>query len=467
MRRLTLTAVVAVLTTTCAAGTSAQAETPRGTGASPSPRALAAAWASPPHATATAQALSETRAKARIEAQYCANRDAYQVTACKRPPRLPRAPFTRQLSWVLLQLSGDAATVTEAEVTRHFSPALLAAPNTSAPELVGALKSTLDRYGRMRFQGFSYPPRAHQAMAIVEARDGFRAQVPISVNRRTNLINSLEVSKASPVIVPRGRYSGWFNVGGRRLFLRCTGQGSPTVVFENGLTTDWYRLQNHLASTTRVCSYDPARQNGPASRSDSATAPRTGNDRVRDLARLLAAADVPGPYVLAGHSNGGLFSLMYASRHPRQVAGLVLIDGVHPGYHRRTFEALKHLIPPEQWPAARKQFCAVPSLQLDWEQMNICRAEAQARAQLAARPLEPLPLAVISHGLAEGPPGQVRRISERVWSRLQRELAALVPGAHHVIAQRSGHDIPRSQPRLVLREIRNVVRAVRHGRATL
>jgi pimeloyl-ACP methyl ester carboxylesterase len=401
-------------------------------------------------------------------ARYCPSRDAYETNACGAPPRLPHAPVSGQLSWVRRQLAGDAATLSEEQVGAHFSPGMLAGRGTSAPELVIAMQSTLARFGPLRFVGFSYPPRSHQAMPIFTTHNGSRRlEVPISVTRRTERINSLAVTKANPVIVPRGRYSGWYDVGGRRLFLRCSGRGTPTVVFENGLTTDWYVLQNRLSSRTRTCSYDPARQAGPQSRSDSAPAPRTGNDRVRDLWRLLRVARVPGPYVLAGHSNGGLFSLEFASRHPQQAAGLVLIDGVHPSYHQRTFNALKHLIPPADWPAARRQYCAVPTLQQDWEQMDICAAERQARAQLSARSVRAMPLAVLSHGIPEGSPGPERDIAERVWTRLQRQLAALVPGSEHVIARRSPHDIQHTQPGLVLAEVRKVVAAVRQGRSAL
>lgn len=410
----------------------------------------------------TAPAVS-TAASPHEEAHYCANRDAYEVTDCRQRPDFPVRPFTPQLRWVLRQLAGEARTLTAAKARPHFSASLLALPGTSADELVGALKSTVQQFGRLRFVGFSYPPRPHEVQVIVKAASGLRAEVPISVTRRSQRINSIAVSDASPVIVPRGRYSGWFDVGGRRLFLRCTGRGGPTVVFENGLTTDWYALQNRLSARTRVCSYDPARQDGPSSRSDSAPAPRTGRDRVNDLHALLSAANVPGPYVLAAHSNGGLFSLVYASRYPRQVAGLVLIDGVHPDYHRRTFNALKHLYPRNQWSAVWQQFCAIPPLQFDWEQMDICRSEAQARHRLAHHRIRTLPLAVISHGIAEGPPGPETRIAERVWQHLQRELAALERGSDHVIARRSGHDIQHTQPRLVLTEIRKVLHAVRHG----
>jgi pimeloyl-ACP methyl ester carboxylesterase len=424
--------------------------------------------ASPPAATATVAATPTTPTTLSTTAtaadRYCPRRDAYEVTPCDTRPALPANALGDQLAWLRDQLGGGAATVTPRDVRAHVSPAVLASPGTSAPELAAALRHTYKRFGRMSFEGFSYPPRTHQAMALFRTDDGLRSEVPVGVNSRTHRINSLAVTLANPVLVPRGRLSGWFDVGGRRIFLRCTGHGGPTVVFENGLTTDWFTLQNRLARHTRACSYDPARQNGPASRSDSAPAPRTGNDRVRDLHALLAAAQVPGPYVLVGHSNGGLFSLMYASRHPRQVAGLVLVDGVHPRYHRSLFRALRHLVPESEWPAAYAQLCAVPPLQLDWEQMDICRSEHQARAQLAAAPLHAMPLAVISHGRTEGPPSPETDIGERVWAELQRDLAAMLPDATHTIARRSGHDIAHTQPGLVLRQVFEVVAEVREDR---
>ena len=133
-----------------------------------------------------------------------------------------------------------------------------------------------------------------------------------------------------------------------------------------------------------MCSYDPARQNGAFGRSDPAPAPRTATDRVGDLQALLAAARAPGPYVLAGHSNGGLFDLLYASQHPQQVAGLVLIDAaprLPPSRHRRH----QAVLPPElaQLEAIA---CAIPPLQLDYEQVDICTAEAQTAAALSAAP---------------------------------------------------------------------------------
>jgi hypothetical protein len=212
--------------------------------------------------------------------------------------------------------------------------------------LVEVLRQTIAEHGTVRFVGFAYPPRARQALALVQSTSGVRGAVEIGVtSRRPPRIEFLDIRGAGPVIVPKGRFSGWFDIGGRRLFLRCTGHTSPTVVFEGGLTTDWYQLQNQLSGFTRVCSYD--RPGGPQSRSNPAPTPRTARDFVADLHAVLRAARVPGPYVVVGHSNSGLFTQLYASTYPRQVAGLVLIDAVHPAYHKRQLALLKPPLPPE------------------------------------------------------------------------------------------------------------------------
>jgi len=98
---------------------------------------------------------------------------------------------------------------------------------------------------------------------------------------------------------------------------------------------------------------------------------------------------------------------------------------------------------------------------VDAELMDICRAEAQTRAALAAHPLRRMPLAVITHGGLHYPPGTPEDAQERLWQRLQDELAAMQPGSIHVIAVHSGHDIQHEQPQLVLAQVRRVVAAVR------
>jgi pimeloyl-ACP methyl ester carboxylesterase len=410
--------------------------------------------------TATTATAGATTSGHQERAHYCKQVDAYRVKTCAKAI-LPDSPLGRQLGWVLTQLAGEAATLTEAEVRAHFSAEFLTV--VIPPEgVIGALQGTITEIGTMRLVGFAYPPRARQAMALVQSTSGVRGAVPIGVtNGRPSLIEFLEVQGAGPTIVPRGRLSGWFDVGGgRRLFLRCAGHGRPTVVFEGGLTTDWYELQNQLAGFTRVCSYD--RPGGPRSRSDPAPIPRTARDFVADLHALLQAAHVPGPYVLAGHSNSGLFSVLYASTHPRQVAGLVLIDAVHPATIKRRLAMLKPVVSPQEWQALRQLMITVPPRLVDPEGIDIWTSERQTRVALRRSPLRPMPLVVLAHGHPE-PDTPFVELEEPFWRQLQRELAQLVPGGRLVIATQSGHNIQDDQPELVLDAIRDVVLAVRAG----
>jgi pimeloyl-ACP methyl ester carboxylesterase len=425
--------------------------------------AATAALIAPPAATAAPADPAATTAP-ETATRYCPRYDAYELGSCQPQHRLPDSALGHQLRWVLEQLGGGSATLTVAEVRKHLTPGLRQIlPARAARQL---FQRTLTERGPMQLVGFSSPPRSSQATALVQDRAGARGAVALGV--AGHRIDFLEVAEAPPTVVPRGPHSGLFDVGGgRRTFLRCTGTGSPTVVLENGLVSDWYAVQNRLSGHTRVCSYDPALMAGPWGRSDPATTPRDGNDRVSDLHALLAAAHVPGPYVLAGHSNGGLFSLLYASRHPHQIAGMVLIDGVHPAYHRRSIKVAKRLVPPPLWDELIQAACGLQPVQLDAEQMDICRAEAQTRRALAGSPLRPMPLAVISRGHTEFPTGTLEDAQERLWRRLQRELAAIVPGARHLIATGCGHDIHQERPGLVLRQIRDVVTAVREGRSSL
>src|SRR5205823_3156829 len=115
------------------------------------------------------------------------------------------------------------------------------------------------------------------------------------------------------------------DVGGHRLYLHCAGEGQPTVLLDSGMsstTESWTEVQPGVAAFTRVCSYDRA----GLGRSDPGPAPRTGGQMVAELHALLRNAAIPGPYVLVGHSFGGLNMQLYAGRYPEDVAGMVLVD---------------------------------------------------------------------------------------------------------------------------------------------
>jgi pimeloyl-ACP methyl ester carboxylesterase len=138
---------------------------------------------------------------------------------------------------------------------------------------------------------------------------------------------------------PPGRL---LDIGGRRLHLYETGQGSPTVVLEAGIAAtslSWRPVQDEIAKFTRVASYDRAGLGW----SDAASKPLTLSRLVNDLHALLQAAQLPPPYVLVAHSFGGLVVRAYARRYPNETAGLVLVDALRPeewhplsGQQRRT-----------------------------------------------------------------------------------------------------------------------------------
>jgi pimeloyl-ACP methyl ester carboxylesterase len=133
-------------------------------------------------------------------------------------------------------------------------------------------------------------------------------------------------TSSSPAPPASGRT---YLVNSHRLYLSCVGSGAPTVVLFNGLgewTPNWAWVQSGVSSTTRVCAFDRAGEGwsgGKPTRQD-------GHELAADLHSLLRAAHVRGPFVLAGHSVGGTYALVYAARYPRQVAGVALIDSATP-----------------------------------------------------------------------------------------------------------------------------------------
>lgn len=119
------------------------------------------------------------------------------------------------------------------------------------------------------------------------------------------------------------------DVGGHRLHLRCTGSGSPTVVLEPGggemsAVLGW--IEPDVAEVTRVCVYDRAGRGW----SEPADAPQDATQIATDLHTLLRRGEVAGPYVMAGHSFGGLYVQTFAALYPDEVAGMVLIDSTAP-----------------------------------------------------------------------------------------------------------------------------------------
>jgi pimeloyl-ACP methyl ester carboxylesterase len=115
------------------------------------------------------------------------------------------------------------------------------------------------------------------------------------------------------------------DIGGYALHIQCSGQGSPTVILESGLGSDsltWANVQPAIAAQTRVCAYDRAGYGW----SDPSPHPRSAEVAVGELHTLLDRAGIAPPYILVGHSLGGVYVKLYAWRYPSELAGLVLVD---------------------------------------------------------------------------------------------------------------------------------------------
>jgi pimeloyl-ACP methyl ester carboxylesterase len=115
------------------------------------------------------------------------------------------------------------------------------------------------------------------------------------------------------------------DIGGRRINMQCMGTNGPTVVLMSGIfswSLIWYKTQAEIALKARVCAFDRANYGF----SDPTLQPQIVSDVVEDLHKALQAGSIPGPYVLVGHSLGGLEARVYAQRWPQEVAGMVIVD---------------------------------------------------------------------------------------------------------------------------------------------
>src|SRR5215208_5193858 len=176
---------------------------------------------------------------------------------------------------------------------------------------------------------------------------------------RLDILLIIVVPRAVAVGAETGKFAGLVDIGGgRKMYLKCSGRGSPTAVLVGGLRAsaeDWDisdkskpTVFSEVAKFTRVCACDrPGTPVGEKpSRSDAVPQPTTAKDAVADLHALLSAAGEAGPYVLVGHSYGGLIVRLCASSYPKEMSGLVLVDALSEG--------LQDAETPEQWAIQRK-----------------------------------------------------------------------------------------------------------------
>ena len=284
-----------------------------------------------------------------------------------------------------------------------------------------------------------------------------------------SFINSFNVANA--YAAGNKDFGGLVDIGGdRKMYLECKGAGSPTVVLISGTRgahDDWTDLidpKNPAAAPnlgesavfpqaskfTRVCAYDrpgTTRNDNTVTDSTPVLQPTTAQQGVADLHALLTAAKGPGPYVLVGHSWGGLIARLFASTYPDEVAGLVLVDSAS--------EFLKSSLTPAQWATyfeATKKLIESNGLEAPDHARTLDLLHSSPRV----RPV-PVVLLTSDKRFDFGAGGADTWLA---WRTAQDRLAKLL-NAKHVSDTNSGHAIQMEQPQLVINSIREVVDAVR------
>jgi pimeloyl-ACP methyl ester carboxylesterase len=278
------------------------------------------------------------------------------------------------------------------------------------------------------------------------------------------------------------------DVGGYRMHIHCTGQGSPTVILDSGLGDSyfsWHKVQPQIAQFTRVCSYDRV----GLGYSDYSHHPSASKNFAEELHILLHSAGIARPLVLVGHSMGGFNVRLYASLYSSEVAGMVLVDSSHPEQQKRLPPALNDL--DAGWLREQEFFeftmpFGLPRL------LGFCGDDAEARAadcnfhtvreavaelksvsvsaaQAATTgSLGDMPLVVLSSDPARPQPDlpeDLVKPTNDAWEKMQEELAHLSTRGTQVIANGSGHYIQLDRPDLVIESVRRVVDQARQAQA--
>lgn len=222
-----------------------------------------------------------------------------------------------------------------------------------------------------------------------------------------------------------------------------SGRGRPAIVLFNGagVTLDgWRALYPGVEAMGTVFAWNRF----GVKRSDAPRLPQSGAVVVASLRELLAYAAVEPPFVLVGHSLGGLFANLFARLHPKEVASVLFLEATHPRdpevlkqHEGQLTRALSRLLALPPW-----RFRENLHAEIEWVGQTVREIEA-------AGPFPPVPVSVLTGGI-HPPKWLVSPAAAQARHAHQLELAALSPRSEHLIAGRSGHFPQLTQPRLVL-----------------
>jgi pimeloyl-ACP methyl ester carboxylesterase len=273
------------------------------------------------------------------------------------------------------------------------------------------------------------------------------------------------------------------DVGGYRLHINCTGTGSPTVVIEAGLgdwSTSWGFVQSEVAKTTRVCTYDRAGMGW----SEAGPLPRDATQFAQELHTLLQNANVPGPYVMVGHSLGGLGVRLFVHDYFSEVSGVVLIESMNPkqiaqlpaggrsqpnpqsryysvltglarfGAVRLLARPVMNMLSPQIIPnenAYYSRFVRPQGMQAARdESLGLAASEEEGAT---VKIFGDLPLIVLTGRLNKNPG----------WPEWQTELLQLSSNSQHLFAENSGHTVQIDEPDAASAAILQMIEQVRQA----
>lgn len=284
--------------------------------------------------------------------------------------------------------------------------------------------------------------------------------------------------------------------GGRTLHLYCEGQGAPVAILDSGLgdgASSWRRVQDQIAAKTRVCSYDRAGYG----MSPAGPLPRDTKAEAADLAAMLKAAHIPGPYLLVAHSMGSFNMRLFAYQHPKDVAAMVLVDPSADNQLPAIAAAAPSTLKAQEASSAHNRICAAPNptpevaktcaqpppydLPPELKDKGVgqpglgvyatMNAEIEAFTDLdsketvaARRPLGAIPLIVLTASDTTKAPGATPEESAnaaKVWSGMHDDIATLSTRGVNRTVVGSGHYIQFQKPQVVIDAVVEAVDAVR------
>ena len=232
------------------------------------------------------------------------------------------------------------------------------------------------------------------------------------------------------------------DIGGRRLFLHCSGKpNSPTIILEAGseaTSESWARVQTKVSEFVYVCSYDRA----GLGKSDSAGHEETIAENMADLHQLLGKAALTPPYILVGHSSGGIRIRRYQTQFKDEVLGMVLVDSAHEEQTWRFNDIIPGFVR------------GVPADPANLPRLGMLPPREHLQWHVD------IPLIVLEHGKPlELPPTLVAQgqLIEKTVHAMQLDLAARSSKGELRTARQSGHDIPNEEPEMVVQAVKDVL----------